>query len=259
MARNTCTFTVKTPKTTFRKSKSADAMKLFREEIEKNAVAHVVNNIGTWVKTQKNRDLTTVATFFQRVCARTPLDERYDTGNIDSFGRPIIHEPDEDQCRYDWYVQRGSKKILAREIYEAYPDVFDTVNDKKSIQAIATYLNFEFDIYNNDEYVIGNENKHFATLEYGGYTTIESEVKEGEKYEHGIKNQRSVQAPYGMLRITQMELESIKNKVAKTPDTERFKRQKVNKVPNEQVLKRLVSKLKTNGKIELSDIKEYLK
>lgn len=255
MARNTCTFSVKTPKTTLTTTNSKKALQAFEDSIMNNALNFTLQQIGVRAKTAKERDLTVVATFFQRVCARTPLDEEYE------YAEGKLHTPDENQCRYDWFVEKNGKRVTAREIQGAYSDVFDTVNDSGSITAVITYLKNEFGdvIYEDGGFEIGNHNDHFATLEYGGYKEDSEKINKGPEYEHGVKNKHSVQAPVGMLRITQMELDSLKKSPAITRLSKRFRQQKVmGRDLTKDQLKRLLSKFKASKRLKLSDIKEYL-
>lgn len=249
-----CSFVVKTPTKSLKTDNAKTALEAFSNSILNNVLKVTINQAGARLTTQKERDLTVAATFFQRVCARTPLDEEYE------YAKGRVHTPDDNQCRYDWYIEKKGKRVTAGNIHDSYSDVFDTVNNAQSIKAIETYLKFEFGnaIYEDDEFVIGNNNDHFAILEYGGYDK-DGTIKEGPEYEHGVKNKHSVQAPVGMYRITRMELESLKRKVAKTPVATRFKRQKaISKDFSKDQLKRLLSQFKANRTLKLSDIKRYL-
>lgn len=249
-----CSFVVKTPTKSLKTDNAKTALEAFSNSILNNVLKVTINQAGARLTTQKERDLTVTATFFQRVCARTPLDEEYE------YAKGRVHTPDDNQCRYDWYIEKKGKRVTAGDIHDSYSDVFDTVNNAQSIKAIETYLKFEFGnaIYEDDEFIIGNNNDHFAILEYGGYDK-DGTIKEGPEYEHGVKNKHSVQAPVGMYRITRMELESLKRKVAKTPVATRFKRQKaMSKDFSKDQLKRLLSQFKANRTLKLSDIKRYL-
>lgn len=257
-----CSFVVKTPTKSLKTDNAKTALEAFSNSILNNVLKVTINQAGARLTTQKERDLTVTATFFQRVCARTPLDEDYTyiVVNEDGEEEERTHTADENQCRYDWYIEKKGKRVTAGDIHDSYSDVFDVVNNAQSIKAIETYLKFEFGnaIYEDDEFVIGNENDHFSTLEYGEYEA-DGDIKVGEKYKHGVKNRHSVQAPVGMYRITRMELESLKRKVAKTPVATRFKRQKaMSKDFTKDQLKRLLSQFKANRTLKLSDIKRYL-
>lgn len=249
-----CSFVVKTPTKSLKTDNAKTALEAFSNSILNNVLKVTINQAGARLTTQKERDLTVTATFFQRVCARTPLDEEYE------YAKGRVHTPDDNQCRYDWYIEKKGKRVTAGDIHDSYSDVFDVVNNAQSIKAIETYLKFEFGnaIYEDDEFVIGNDNDHFAILEYGGYDK-DGTIKEGPEYEHGVKNKHSVQAPVGMYRITRMELEALKRKVAKTPVATRFKRQKaMSKDFTKDQLKRLLSQFQANRTLKLSDIKRYL-
>lgn len=249
-----CSFVVKTPTKSLKTDNAKTALEAFSNSILNNVLKVTINQAGARLTTQKERDLTVTATFFQRVCARTPLDEEYE------YAKGRVHTPDDNQCRYDWYIEKKGKRVTAGDIHDSYSDVFDTVNNAQSIKAIETYLKFEFGnaIYEDDEFIIGNNNDHFAILEYGGYDK-DGTIKEGPEYEHGVKNKHSVQAPVGMYRITRMELEALKRKVAKTPVATRFKRQKaMSKDFTKEQLKRLLSQFKASRTLKLSDIKRYL-
>lgn len=257
------TLKIKTPTKTYSYDNYVKNASEIQKEIEKNAATVALRGFSLRAKTLKEQELSVISTFFQRVCSRTPIDEEYEIGkayrNKEGVLIERIHKPDEITCRYDWYVEKNGVKVTAEEIHDAYNNVFDVVNNPDSVNQIRTYLSFIFDVYADGDYVVGNNNPYFATLEYGGYKN-DGNIKQGDEKEHGVKNKHSIQAPVGMLRITQAELkQSSYNKFAKSSITSRFKGRKnySQSVPSDAKLKDLISVMK-KGKIPYSDIKRFM-
>lgn len=267
MAKKSVTFTIKTPHRTLQPKDAVKANATFCQEIEKRAIKESVNQVSKFVRWKNRQALEIVATFFQRVCSRTPIDEDYTFMYINTKGEShlIKHNADKVTCRYDWFIELNGKRVYASDIQGAYSDVFDTVNNKSSIEGVKTYLQFEFgsDIVKQKEglpFVIGNENYYFATLEYGGYKK-DSEAKAPSKKApegHGVLNKHSVQAPTGMLRITQMELERLfSESTAKVRD---YKNEKsVRKNYSDKELEQLLLNFKASKRLPLEDIKRFIK
>lgn len=256
---------IKTPNKTYSYQDYTKNITAISKEMERNIASVALRNFSKSAMIAKQQELSIVSTFFQRVCSRTPIDEEYEIGkpyrNKEGVLIERLHEPDNVVCRYDWYIEKNGVRVTAREIQGAYSSVFDIVNDKDSIEEIKTYLKFIFgnDIYANGSYEVGNDNPYFATLEYGGYKK-DGDIKKGDKAEHGVDNKHSVQAPVGMLRITQAELmRSSKNIVAQSALAQRFRGRKDYNVaiPSDATLKSLIEILK-KGKIRYGDIKRYV-
>lgn len=209
-----------------------------------------------------------IATFFQRVVARTPIDEDYWVKY--SSGGSKNHKRDENSCKLDWYIQIGRKKIYVDEIIQSNGNVFEKYNDKQSIQTLEVYFSSVFGDtkFGNITANIGNDNPHFAVLEYGGIKGKPNKetrginnppdlLSEEEGQLHRMKNGRSIQAPYGMLRITEAELDSI---------VLAAKRGKYNKggmgitsfskKPSRETAMKIIKTLKKSGKIPLSELKD---
>lgn len=267
MAKKAVTFTIKIPHRTLLPNDAVEANVAFYQEIEKRAVKETVNQISRFVRWKNRQALEIVATFFQRVCARTPIDENYTFIYTNKQGETqlVKHNADKITCRYDWFIELSGKRVYASDIKDVYKDIFGTVNDKGSIENIKTYLLTEFgnDIVRQKEglpFIIGNENPYFATLEYGGYEK-DGDIKAPSKLApegHGVLNKHSVQAPTGMLRITQMELERLfRESNAKVRN---YKNEKgVQKNFSNKELEFLVSKFKASKRLPLEDIKRFIK
>ena len=78
-------------------------------------------------------------------------------------------------------------------------------------------------------------------LEYGEYLADSREIKSGEHYEHGVEGGYSVQAPNGMLRITEAEFQTMAlNMSSKKLIKEYVSRsQRTQKVPSPSKMKEL--------------------
>lgn len=263
------TFTLKTPHTTLKTEYFQKATELLSSETEKRCVKVIMPKLTESVKIAVNRSISLASTFFQRVCARTPMDADYIFDWVDKEGNvhKLKHKADDRQCRLDWFLEYKNKRITARELVEKKEDIFDDYNDKNSIEFIKNILIDEFkdDLLSGDINIsIGNLNPYFATLEYGGYekdskTKLDSgRNPHGIDNKHGVKNKHSVQAPTGMLRITQMELDSLAKSSAKAPLATRFRNQSTQRELSDERLKSLISKFKASKRLPLKDIKGYL-
>lgn len=259
MAKSFVTIKLKTPHKTVETKDVKKASQLLADEIEKRTVKIVVPKISQSMKVVVNRSVAVAATFFQRVCARTPIDADYTY--IDKKGNEHEHKADDIQCRMDWYLDCNGVKITARELNDLKDGIFNKYNDKDSIDFIRDIILdkiMNLDI-NRIDVSIGNENPYFATLEYGGYDVSDSKIKmDSDGIKHGIKNSHSIQAPVGMLRITQMELSSMVASNAKTPLSTRFRRQTTSQELSDERLKALMAKFKASKRLPLSDIKRYI-
>lgn len=263
------TFRLKTPHTTLKTNYYDKAAEILAEETSKRSVKIIMPNLTNSLKVAINRSISIASIFFQRVCSRTPMDADYSFTIVGKDGEThtITHKADDRQCRLDWFLECNNKKITARELAEQKEDIFDKYNDKESIDFIKDILieRFKDDMLNGDINInIGNLNPYFATLEYGGYDK-DSATKydkgrrpHGIDNKHGIKNLHSVQAPVGMLRITQMELASLAQTAYKTPLATRFRRQATERDLSDEKLKSLLAKFKASKRLPLKDIKGYL-
>ena len=159
------------------------------------------------------RNLFLAAMFFQRVVSRTPLDEDYYTG-VDERGKPTIHHADEDRVRDSWVASYNNFKITAKYLRENCGCEFFVFNDrsevKKIYQEFLKFLSKGKGLADGTATLKGvrieNNHERFPMLEYGEYEH-DGVIKKGEHYEHGVKGGFSIQAPVGMLRLTQQEFE----------------------------------------------------
>jgi hypothetical protein len=147
------------------------------------------------------------AVFFQRVVCRTPVDEDY--YYQDKNGDLKIHNKDDDAVRDAWLASYNNRKITAKQMREA-GITFDKFNDEGEIRAIYEMFREAFIMGNKNILTvhIDNEHERFPMLEYGEYKN-DGTLKKGEKYYHGVEGGYSVQAPAGMLRITQAEFQKM--------------------------------------------------
>lgn len=190
-------------------------------------------------KTQRERTLFMTAVFFQRVVCRTPVDEDYYF--MDKDGELKIHNKDDDAVRDAWYVSYNNRKITAKQLRES-GITFDKFNDEGEIRAIYEIFRSLFAMGNKRilSIHVNNEHERFPMLEYGEYKN-DGEIKKGDKYYHGVEGGYSVQAPAGMLRITQAEFEKITMNMStrKMINTYVQRSQRTLKVPSPSKLKEL--------------------
>lgn len=158
------------------------------------------------VEDATERNLFLAAIFFQRVVSRTPMDEDYMTGVNDEL-KPVMHIADDDYVRDAWIASYGRKSISAKSLRENYGCEFIKFNNRNEVKII--YEQFKNLIGNRKNITrirIANEHERFPLLEYGEYKN-DGSIKSGKNFKHGVKNGYSIQAPVGMLRLTQAEFE----------------------------------------------------
>lgn len=161
---------------------------------------------------------------FQRLVARTPMDEDYDL-SIDSRygdvgnGNYHHHKADNERIRDHWrmdIVIDGSYKtsVFAKSFSD---DLFINANDHDAVKKILKdtlsnlKVNVRFDKGKFDlDYDISYENDspYFAKLEYGGYKKKKgNNINQGKFFEHGVTEDGfSIQAPSGFYRRTLLDL-----------------------------------------------------
>lgn len=239
-------------------------------EADRTAAVTTVRQIKRGILNEEWNMAAIAATFFQRVCARTPLDEKYMTEKVNmNTGESSWREhiPDDDRCRYDWFITDGKQELFAGDIADRIPSVFDSYNDKAAICATADMIKKTFDLTSDRvRLTIGNNNGHFSLLEYGNdeWDKDTAHPAEGELYEHGVRNRRSVQAPAGMYRITRMELSKIISEVRKSNGSfsdaaYRMRNDGTEKVLSAQQLDSLMRSFRASRTLRLSDLKRYVR
>ena len=175
------------------------------EEVMAAAAPKIARKYNYTVAQHNRRVILETAIYFQRVVSRTPKDEKYYNPETKRW-----HYPDDDYVWKSWAIKYWGKIITAEQMGES---LFEDFNDKSSIDSIASIIT---KLYGGDKKIsnrktriknIRIENMHprFAQLEYGSYVPKDSSIKEGER-QHGRVNGYSVQAPYGMERITRAEM-----------------------------------------------------
>lgn len=256
MAKSSCTFSIKTPKKTYTTNEYTKSVSMIKEETEKNIAEAVLKRFIEKKDVLQVRRYIQIATFFQRVVSRTPLDEKYLMYTTEE-GNRIYHIPDKDRCRYDWYITDGAKKITSAQMFSKGVK-FHNVDNNDDINKISNIIESAFS--NITKITIGNDNKHFGVLEYGGgyKWPAESDPKKGSKYEHGVKNNHSVQAPVGMMRISLAEFEKGNtSKVASNQYLRGHKRGMKNKIPTEKQLTQFWKYISTHTHFTFEDIKRF--
>lgn len=189
----------------------------------------------------RERVLYLSAIFFQRVVCRTPVDEDYQW--LDDEDEWQFHKKDDDVIRDYWTASYNNRKITAKQLKDLGV-TFDKFNDEGEIRKIYETFRKAFiqGKGNHDIKVVHIENTHerFAQLEYGEYEH-DGEPKRGEKYFHGVSGGYSVQAPHGMLRITQAEFETMSLNMGTEKLIKEYVRrsQRLNKIPSESKLKEI--------------------
>lgn len=267
------TMTIRTPTKNYTVKKKEELKKdnAYYEAIKMRAVNVTLDNLSKFTNIAVDRELSIMATFFQRVVARTPIDEKYQVTYVrkDGTTRTTYHKIDTIVCQDDWYITDGKTKITAKQMKAIDKDLFWNVNEKYSVGMVKKILKEKFNPTPDTNFEVGNDNPHFELLENGnkrwfndgltaGKTRKENETV---RREHGVKNKHSIQAPVGMWRITMAELEAIKQSNAKSPLTSRYRSQYgriQHGVPNRKKLMEFARLLESKRNIKYKDIVEYL-
>lgn len=214
--------------------------------------------ISESAEVEKQRTLYMAAVFFQRVVNRTPVDEDY--WYLDKKTDDMkFHRADDDYVREAWSIKGPAFSFTAKDFMNDGVE-FDEFNNKSDIDKIYKILRdtAESKSFGKSFYIIiDNFHERFSQLEFGEYLN-DGDLKKGQKYYHGVNGGYSVQAPNGMLRITQaefgqMRLSSstenlIKNYVKRSS--------RVSKIPSAAKMKRLRSLMKVKTRISSSEIDE---
>lgn len=187
---------------------------LIGEELKQNIAGIAGSAIIETVRQHNEMVLTKAAIFFQRVVTRTPKDETYYDPKT-----KVYHKADNDFVWKSWKVLYWGKSVTAEEMGADLFSNESDFNSKTKIRAVEKIIKDRLfggeEKFNKRKTRIRNirfENSHprFAMLEYGTYDKANSdEISEGPKHSHGLVNHFSVQAPAGMFRITQAELEAM--------------------------------------------------
>lgn len=229
---------------------SKDAAAAVMDEIDYAAGKVAVMALGKAVDRTNEQKMHIAATFFQWAVSRTPVDEVYDRDGE-------LHEPDEDSVRDDWYISYGRMKLRSKD----FPGCFDQFNDQDAIKTIANRLRQGIKTSRSIRtFRVYNTNPRFSELEYGEYKYTSSKTYKGPGREHGVAGGFSIQAPRGMLRITELELDWITNfsrqKRGLLARGEEIRSQR--QVPDKRRTKALIDYLTTKRKVKESDL-EWLR
>ena len=210
------------------------------------------------------RNLFLAAMFFQRVVSRTPMDEDYMTG-MNEREKITMHKADNDYVRDAWTASYNNFRITAKELREGGCE-FLKFNDRNEVKKIYNVF-LSFLGKGNKGLLDGSimlkgiriENKHerFPMLEYGEYEH-DGTVKVGEHFKHGVKGGYSVQAPVGMLRLTQQEFEETAFNIPTEELMTNSRKWQKNLVKSGGI-KRVTKLLKGKSRIGLKEMAEIAK
>ena len=251
---------IKTPTKSWEPKQGVIYNDVITKEVKSRVANIVLGELSVSAKIAIEREISILATFFQRVVARTPRDEIY----LNEKG--YEHTPDESICQDDWYITDGKKKITSKEMRDKNPNLFWSPNDLTSVNIIKKLLKNSFQFDGNSQFTIGNNNPHFKILEEG-CDLWEKDSKHPassislNKRPHGVKNKHSIQAPVGMWRISLAELEVMRNSTALSPLTSRYRAQygrTETKPPSKKKLAEFARLLASKGDITYKDIVRYI-
>lgn len=259
--------TIKTPTRSIALTAKKEVQGAFLQEIENNVAKMCIGKMSLGVEKAYDDQISIMATFLQRLIARTPVDEPYDKIIVTKKDeqKVVKHKPDRDVCRERWFIEetQSGKKLYSKDLFQSKYD-FNIVNNSEEIERIKNAIKTMCPIEKiaNPSFVVGNDSRHFTRLEYG-YEQWKNDggVSIGEEIfrPHGVQNRHSVQAPVGMLRITQAELESIRRKPSMRSLRSRYKGGlRTSTVPSDKKLKEFITILKRSHKVKYADIKRFL-
>ena len=262
------TIKIKTPTKSWELSKEAKYNNAILEDIKYKTSKIVLEKMSNNMKVEIDKQISILATFFQRVVARTPIDESYEITTVDKNGKEHTrtHKIDNSVCQDSWYITDGKIRITSKQMKAVDDRMFWNVSDKYSVDQIKKILKEKFVITDKTVFTIGNENDHFKRLEEGYSKWFNDGISAkksvgGLRRDHGVKNMHSIQAPVGMWRISLAELEVMKNSTAASPLTSRYRAQRwrtMNKIPNKTKLAEFARLLATKGNITYKDIVRYI-
>ena len=245
---------------------SKTLINIIKGEIEQHVSSLVCKAVKETVAEHNERVITQAAIFFQRVVTRTPKDETY----YDPYTKRW-HIKDEDDVWKAWTIRYRGKSVTAEQMGLSLFDTPDDFNDKHKIESVAYYIvtylfgseeKFLSKAYNIRNIKIENLHPRFAMLEYGEYQHNHSPAKSGDKYVHGVTNGYSYQAPVGMQRITQAEIEAYS---AQDLDNWRSKDYTskmaglgVTVIPTKQEAHKMLEFMKNRRHLAINDINRFL-
>lgn len=237
----------------FDEEKDKKIARMIGQRLTENVMAGAATKIARQYKytvAQHNRRaIMEAAIYFQRVVSRTPKDEHwYDPATKKS------HSPDKDYIWKAWTIKYWGRTITSAQMGE---NLFLDFNDNQSISVIADYITQLFggeDKITNRKTRIKNiriENLHprFAQLEYGEYVPQDGSIKIGKEHglPHGKVRGYSVQAPYGMERITRAEMAEFTDEMLDRYITTYSVHPEHDKVPTGQEMRELRKVMLHNG------------
>ena len=215
------------------------------------------------------------AIYFQRVVARTPRDENYSYRDKD--GHIHYHKDDEDYIQDYWTAKYWNYEgITAKYLRDNCGCTFEVLNDQKEIKTIYKEFRNRFFGAQGSQ---GRKNKEsgkttlksirvfcdypkdkqhelrFHLLEYGGYTG-DGIIKSGDNYYHGVASGKSVQAPRGMVAITDAEYNSGQFKVPGSNVSNKNLLKKIG--PSRTMPEELKDILKNKRELSSSDIAKIM-
>lgn len=260
---------IKYPKRTIELTADKNQQLMFFDELEKNVAQICLGKLSNNIEKNYEDQIAVIATFFQRVVARTPLDERYTRVIHTKNGeKKYEHIPDEEVCREHWYIEEvhGRTKLYSRTLIRSGMD-FNVVNDAGEINVIKEKLKLKYPLKRflkageAPDFTVANDCKHFERVEFG-YSEWKHDTEPvtgiGGR-EHGVKNKHSVQAPVGMLRITEAELELIRRRPSVRSLKSRYRGgTAMLATPSDKRLKEFYKLMKRSHRIRYADIKKYL-
>ncbi len=235
-----------------------EASKLITTSIKNDITTVKGNLIVETVARHNERVLFQAAMFFQRAVTRTPKDEEY-KGDVRGH-----HIPDDDYVWKHWTIKYWGKKVTAEEMGEELFSDEGLFNDPRIIRYVAEEIKEK--LFGGEEKFskrktrirnirFENEHPRFAMLEYGGYQVSEPPPDKGPLHYHGLQNGYSVQAPHGMLRITQAEMEQMRfDEFDKWLSNFKKNNRGIKRVPSKTMMKKLASVIGDKTHLTTKDI-----
>lgn len=243
--------------------------KHFRQQITDKFIEQAIPALYGAAMKQRRAQCDYFGAYFQHLVSRTPEDENY-TYKVDINGKVVKrhHTKDKDVIKKDWVIEGFSANggslgvIKADDI--ALSGCFDKFGDKSSTAVVSSAM-YDRWLKPNGKMLCGvkvkNMNPRFSLLEYGEYEVENHGKNKGPKYWHGTTTDGySVQAPQGMLRVTNAEFEymrGMKNPSKYAKDSHFSKT--ITKGQMQKLAKKLQGKgFKARFKLNSEEVEEFL-
>lgn len=255
-----------------------EVQKHFHQQMQDGFIEQAIPALYGAAMKQRRAQCDYFGAYFQHLVSRTPEDENY-TYKVDIISKKgkllrsnvtRHHTKDKDVIKKDWVIEGfsaggGSLGVIKADDI-ALSGCFDKFGDKSSTNIVSSVM-YDRWLKSNKKMLasvkVKNVNPRFSLLEYGEYE-VKNHGKNKDssnKYWHGTTaDGYSVQAPQGMLRITNAEFEymrGMKNPAKYAKDAHFSK--KITKTQMQKLAKKIQGTgFKLRFKLNSEEVEEFL-